>query len=327
MPELPRRNIGQGRRVGSPPDRHSAVNDAAKLAAARAALARAATAHRADTGDDKETSPPEPPVRIAGRRDEAATVPAAPDDSPRPGPRRPPTKWIAVAAAAAIAVTAVGVAVTIGGTQDQADRQSHAADELRQSDATEPDSLDTERLPASASAAPSSRPASTGSPTPSGQVSDRETQPGTDKATGTEAKPTASKTPRKDGTDRGGDAAPDPGRALAVEASGNCLTGAGAGSELVVAACTGANSQSWSNGSGTALQQGGLCATVTGTADRTPVVLTPCDRSAAQRFSLSGRSLLSASSSKCLDLFGGASGTQVVLWECNGRDNQRWSST
>ncbi|MER7056508.1 ricin-type beta-trefoil lectin domain protein [Streptomyces sp. NPDC000351] len=57
----------------------------------------------------------------------------------------------------------------------------------------------------------------------------------------------------------------------------------------------------------------------------TPVVLAPCDQSAAQRFSLSGKSLLATSSGKCLDLFGGASGTQVVLWECNGRDNQRWN--
>ncbi|MEU7472924.1 RICIN domain-containing protein [Streptomyces sp. NPDC044984] len=136
-----------------------------------------------------------------------------------------------------------------------------------------------------------------------------------------------SKVPHKDGADREGDSAPDPGRALVVEASGNCLTGAGSGSELVVTACTGASSQLWNLGSGTALQQGDLCATVTGTADRTPVLLAPCDRSAAQRFSMSGKSLLSASSGKCLDLFGGASGTQVVLWECNDRDNQRWSST
>lgn len=326
MSELPRRNIGQDRRVGSPPDRHSGINDEAKLAAARAALARAAAAHRADTGDDKETSPPESPARSAGR-EEAPTVLAAPDDSPRPGPRRPRTKWIALAAAVAIAVTAAGVAVTIGGTQDKDDRPSHAADELRQSDVTERTTPDTERLPsASASAARSSLPASTGSSKPSGQASDQETPPAADKAAGTDAKATASRTPQKDGTDREREAAPDPGRALAVEASGNCLTGAGSGSGLVVAACTGASTQLWSIGSGTALQQGGLCATVTGTEDRTPVVLTTCDRSAAQRFSLSGKSLLSASTGKCLDLFGGASGTQVVLWECNGRDNQRWSS-
>ncbi|MGC9496362.1 RICIN domain-containing protein [Streptomyces sp. WG7] len=327
MPELPKRDIGQGRRVGSPPDRHSGINDAAKLAAARAALARAATAHRADTAEGKETAPPEPPLRATGR-DEGPAAPAAPDESPRRGPRRPPAKWIAIAAAAAVAVTAAAVAVTRGGSQEEADRQPYAAGGPRQSDATAPRIPGTERSPnASASADASSRPASSSSATPSGQASDQETQPGTDKAAEPDAKPTASGAPRKDGTDGGGDPAPGPGKALAVEASGNCLTGAGSGSELVVAACTGATSQSWNTGSGTALQQGGLCATVTGTADRTPVVLTPCDRSAAQRFSLSGQALLSASSGKCLDLFGGASGTQVVLWECNGRDNQRWSST
>ena len=322
MPELPKRNTGQGRHVSSPPDRHSGTNDAAKLAAARAALARAAMAHQADTGDDKEISQPEPTVRTTGR-DEAATVPAAPDDRPRPGPRRPSAKWIAIASVAVVVITA-GVAVTIGGSQGEADRQSNAAGELYQSDVTEPESPDTQRSPgASASATASARTPSAGSPTPSGQ----ETQPGTDKGAEDDAKPTVSKAPHKDGTDRGGDSAPGSGRALAVEASGHCLTGAGSGSELVVAACTGATSQSWNIGSDTALQQGDLCATITGTADRAPVVLTPCDQSAAQRFSLSGKSLQSASSGKCLDLFGGASGTQVVLWECNGRDNQRWSST
>ncbi|MER7056509.1 hypothetical protein [Streptomyces sp. NPDC000351] len=77
-----------------------------------------------------------------------------------------------------------------------------------------------------------------------------------------------SKAPLKEGTGPGGDPAPSPGRALAVESSGNCLTGAGSGSGLVAAACTGATTQSWNTGSGTALQQGGLCATTTGTADR-----------------------------------------------------------
>ena len=323
MPELPKRNTGQDRRVDLPPDRPSGVNDAAKLAAARAALARAATAHRADIEDGKATARPEPPVSITGR-DESATGPAAaPDDRPRSGPRRPPAKWIAIASVA-VAVVIAGAVVTISGSQGEDDRQSNVAGEPYQSDANEPEVPDVEpSLSASASAAASSRPPSTGSPTPSG----RETEPGTGKAAKNDAEPTVSKAPDKDGTGRAGGSAPDPGRALAVEASGNCLTGAGSGSELVVAACTGAASQSWNTGSDTALQQGDLCATVTGTEDRAPVVLAPCDQSAAQRFSLSGKSLLSASSGKCLDLFGGASGTQVVLWECNGRDNQRWSTT
>ncbi|MGC4947934.1 RICIN domain-containing protein [Streptomyces sp. DT224] len=68
---------------------------------------------------------------------------------------------------------------------------------------------------------------------------------------------------------------------------------------------------------------GGFCAAVTGTGDRTPVVLAGCDRSSAQRIGLSGKELVSASTGKCLDLFGGASGSRIVLWECNGRDNQR----
>ncbi|MGC9501801.1 RICIN domain-containing protein [Streptomyces sp. WG7] len=321
MPELPKRNTGQGRPVSSPPDRHAGINDAAKVAAARAALARAAMAHRAGAGDDEGHPPPEPAARNADR-DASATAPVAPGDNLRPGPRRPRAKWIAIAAAMAVAVIAAAVAVTTSGTQEEAGPQVHAAEELPRPEVTEPVIPGAERSgSASASATASSRPPSTASPTPSGQ----ETRPSSDKAAA-DAEPEVSKAPLKEGADRGGDPARSPGRALAVESSGNCLTGAGSGSGLVVAACTGATSQSWNTGSGTALQQGGLCATTTGTADRTPVVLAPCDRSAAQQFSLSGKALLSTSSGKCLDLFGGASGTQVVLWECNGRDNQRWSS-
>ncbi|MER5276228.1 RICIN domain-containing protein [Streptomyces sp. NPDC002809] len=116
------------------------------------------------------------------------------------------------------------------------------------------------------------------------------------------------------------------GGALAVEASGKCLTGAGPGSQLVASACAGSVSQSWSPEPDGTLRQGGLCAAVTGTEDRTPVVLATCDGSSVQRIRLSGTALTSASTGKCLDLFGGASGTQIVLWECNGRDNQRWSA-
>ncbi|THA70644.1 hypothetical protein E6P78_08640 [Streptomyces sp. A0958] len=111
---------------------------------------------------------------------------------------------------------------------------------------------------------------------------------------------------------------------LAVEASGKCLTGAGSGAQLVASACDGSSGQSWSPGPDGSLRQGGFCATLTGTEDRTPVVLAGCNRSSAQRISLSGTALVSASTGKCLDLFGGASGSQIVLWECNGRDNQRW---
>ncbi|MFI1338138.1 RICIN domain-containing protein [Streptomyces sp. NPDC020845] len=61
-------------------------------------------------------------------------------------------------------------------------------------------------------------------------------------------------------------------------------------------------------------------------ADRTPVVMSACAGLPGQRFALSSGSLRAAESGKCLDLFGGASGTDVVLWECNSRDNQQWST-
>ena len=67
--------------------------------------------------------------------------------------------------------------------------------------------------------------------------------------------------------------------------------------------------------------------TVTGgaTADRTAIQLAGCDGSGSRRFRLDGTELLAEQSQKCVDIFGGASGTVAVLWECNGRDNQTWT--
>jgi len=61
------------------------------------------------------------------------------------------------------------------------------------------------------------------------------------------------------------------------------------------------------------------------TDDRTAIQLAGCDGSGSQRFRLDGTELLAAQSQKCVDIFGGASGTVAVLWECNGRDNQIWT--
>ncbi|MEU0205007.1 protein kinase [Streptomyces canus] len=118
------------------------------------------------------------------------------------------------------------------------------------------------------------------------------------------------------------------GRALVVAASGMCLS-RGNGSEgvqLYQDTCDGSAAQRWQLGSGV-VRSSGKCMTVAGgaTADRTAIQLAGCDGSGSQRFRLDGTELLAEQSQKCVDIFGGASGTVAVLWECNGRDNQTWT--
>ncbi|MCX5554828.1 serine/threonine protein kinase [Streptomyces sp. NBC_00038] len=119
------------------------------------------------------------------------------------------------------------------------------------------------------------------------------------------------------------------GRALVVAASGKCLS-SGAGTEglqLVQATCDGSAAQRWQTGSGGALRSSGKCMTVAGgaTEDRTEIQLAGCNGDTSQRFHLAGTQLTADQSQKCVDIFGGASGTGAVLWECNGRDNQTWT--
>jgi eukaryotic-like serine/threonine-protein kinase len=118
------------------------------------------------------------------------------------------------------------------------------------------------------------------------------------------------------------------GRALMVAASGKCLS-RGNGSEgvqLYQDTCDGSAAQRWQLGSGV-VRSSGKCMTVAGgaTDDRTAIQLAGCDGSGSQRFRLDGTELLAEQSQKCVDIFGGASGTVAVLFPCNGRDNQTWT--
>ncbi|MCW2872216.1 RICIN domain-containing protein [Actinacidiphila oryziradicis] len=120
-----------------------------------------------------------------------------------------------------------------------------------------------------------------------------------------------------------------PRGALVVQASGKCLSSdSGAGAQATVAACDGSASQRWTFATDRTLRSAGLCLNVSGgaTDDRTPITLATCDASGPQLFRLtSAHTLVAERSSKCVDEFGGASGTLAVLWECNGRDNQHWT--
>jgi O-glycosyl hydrolase len=69
-----------------------------------------------------------------------------------------------------------------------------------------------------------------------------------------------------------------------------------------------------------------LAAKGNATADGSPVVLSTCDGSAAQNWTLRGPAIQLGG--KCLDVTGKgtADGTLVELWTCNGGTNQQWST-
>ncbi|GGY77103.1 RICIN domain-containing protein [Streptomyces nitrosporeus] len=341
MSELPKRNVAG--RINSQPAGPARSNDAAKLDSARAALARAIAAHQAEnpgSSEDAENAETEADRNAPGQR---LAAPGSPHSSGQPADEAPPAtsprrrvfprnrRWALVAAAgAAVVAVVVGVAVTVGGGSDSSGHRADApAEGLIGSDDGGRGAGERSPLPGVTDAEPTA--SSSASPTSSSSSESARDTPRPDESA-TSAKPGSSRaadTPgpdsavQPDNGDPGGPAAGS-GGPLVVEASGKCLTGTGAGSQLVASACDGSAGQSWSSGPDGSLRQGGLCATLTGTEDRTPVVLTTCDQSATQRIGLSGTALVAGSNGKCLDLFGGASGTQIVLWECNGRDNQRW---
>jgi serine/threonine protein kinase len=119
------------------------------------------------------------------------------------------------------------------------------------------------------------------------------------------------------------------GQALVVPATEKCLSG-GAGTEgiqLVQATCDDSAAQQWDIRSDGSMRALGKCMTVAGgaTDDRTEIQLTGCGGDASQQFHFSGTELLGDQSQKCVTIFGGTSGTVIVLWECSGWDNQTWT--
>ncbi|WP_371547774.1 protein kinase [Streptomyces sp. NBC_00554] len=131
-------------------------------------------------------------------------------------------------------------------------------------------------------------------------------------------------------TNSGSDSSDAPaGQTLVVPATEKCLSrGAGTeGIQLVQATCDGSAAQRWLIGSDGTFRSAGKCMTVAGGSsdDRTEIQLTGCSGGASQQFHFSGTELLGDQSQKCVTIFGGTSGTVVVLWECNNWDNQTWT--
>lgn len=70
----------------------------------------------------------------------------------------------------------------------------------------------------------------------------------------------------------------------------------------------------------------GKCLDASGTGNGSKVVLSGCDGSAAQKWTVSGSEIRSAGG-RCLDVTANnaANGTAIVLWDCHGRANQKWT--
>ncbi|WP_405943703.1 ricin-type beta-trefoil lectin domain protein [Streptomyces sp. NBC_00932] len=119
--------------------------------------------------------------------------------------------------------------------------------------------------------------------------------------------------------------------------SGKCLDDAGGattdGNRIQLWDCDGSGAQKWFS-YGSALRLGGRAgkcveADASSTRNGSPVQLATCDRGENQRWvSRSDGTLWNAGSGRCLDVPGGAAGNgavQLALWDCNAKDNQRWT--
>ncbi|MET9356719.1 ricin-type beta-trefoil lectin domain protein, partial [Streptomyces sp. NPDC006617] len=126
-----------------------------------------------------------------------------------------------------------------------------------------------------------------------------------------------------------------PGTTIYGHASNRCIEVAGHkwrdGAPLQIADCTGKNWQKWDFRPDGTIRSLGLCmdATWGGTANGTVVQVAVCSGNPAQQFILAGpRDLVNVQANKCVDVVDEktGNGARLQLWECSGRDNQKWST-
>ncbi len=126
-----------------------------------------------------------------------------------------------------------------------------------------------------------------------------------------------------------------PGTTIYGHASNRCIEVAGHkwrdGAPLQIADCTGKNWQRWDFRPDGTIRSLGLCmdATWGGTANGTVVQVAVCSGNPAQQFILAGpRDLVNVQANKCVAVVDEktGNGAKLQLWECSGRDNQKWST-
>ncbi|MEU5330083.1 RICIN domain-containing protein [Streptomyces parvus] len=119
--------------------------------------------------------------------------------------------------------------------------------------------------------------------------------------------------------------------------SGRCLDVPGHnfndGQPLFMWDCNGADAQKWRFGSDGTIRARDKCLDVANANFRngTPIQLAWCNGSAAQKFTLNGaHDLVNTVVGKCVDIPNHSKSrgpsTYLILWECTGLDNQKWST-
>ncbi|MFF7645131.1 ricin-type beta-trefoil lectin domain protein [Streptomyces canus] len=126
-----------------------------------------------------------------------------------------------------------------------------------------------------------------------------------------------------------------PGTTIYSHASNRCIEmkshKGSDGSPLQIANCNGKNYQKWDFRSDGTIRSMGLCMDVAwGSHDNGAMIqIAWCSGNPAQQFVLNGSNdLVNPQSNKCVDVkdqLTGA-GTPLQLWDCNGQDNQKWST-
>jgi hypothetical protein len=125
------------------------------------------------------------------------------------------------------------------------------------------------------------------------------------------------------------------GSVSAAAFGGKCLDnyahGRDDGNPIVTSVCTGADNQFFSavlNPDGAySLRIHDKCLDVTsgGTANGTPVQLNRCNWTGAQKWHLTGTTLVNPQSGRCLDAGDLDAGGQTRIWDCNGTVAQQWN--
>ncbi|WP_326703063.1 MULTISPECIES: ricin-type beta-trefoil lectin domain protein [Streptomyces] len=119
--------------------------------------------------------------------------------------------------------------------------------------------------------------------------------------------------------------------------SGRCLDVPGHnfndGQPLFMWDCNGAEAQQWRFGSDGTIRAKDKCLDVANANfnNGTPIQLAWCNGSAAQKFTLNGaHDLVNTVVGKCVDIPNHSKSrgpsTYLILWECTGNDNQKWST-
>ena len=124
------------------------------------------------------------------------------------------------------------------------------------------------------------------------------------------------------------------GQAIVTALNGKCIdvprSNFSEGVRLNMWDCNGTNAQQWRFANGRVESKNGMCmdAAGAGTANGTPIQIVRCSNHQAQQFVLTGAGdLVNRGANRCVDVaaFNRNNGAALILWDCSGNPNQKWS--